>query len=142
MKNSKFVLIFTLTLALLLAGTVKAQSGDEPAVVLPLEAQTCNLPVAPARIPEDADMDVLKKAKENIDNFQAAMVSYRECLDAATKNEIVHEGNLTAVSNAHNYSVDMEERIAEQFNMAVCGYKQRKDMALSDTCKQRLGLTD
>ena len=101
-----------------------------------------NLPVARARIPENADMEVLTKAKGNISTFQAAMVSYRECLDSATKNTNVHEGNLEAVSNAHNYSVEMEERIAEQFNMAVCGYKQREDMALSDTCKQRLGLTD
>ncbi|MFT5139699.1 MAG: hypothetical protein ACI9H8_000016 [Lysobacterales bacterium] len=112
-------------LAVLMSSAAIAQKDDEMAVVLPLEAQTCNLPVAPARIPEEADMEALKKAKGNVTAFQTDMVVYRECLDASTNNDNVNEGNLKAVSNAHNYSVEMEERIAEQFNVAVRSYKTR-----------------
>jgi hypothetical protein len=31
-----------------------------------------------------------------------------------------------ALNRAYNYSVDMEERIAEQFNLAVRNYKTRQ----------------
>jgi hypothetical protein len=123
----------------IVSSSVIAQT-NESAVVLPLEAQTCNLPVAPARIPEEAGLDELKKAKGNMTGFQAEMQVYRACLDDSVQNETATDGNKAAVSNAHDYSVDMEERIAEQFNMALCKYKQREDMALTDTCKQRLGL--
>lgn len=112
-------------MAVLMSGSAVAQTDEEMAVILPLEAQTCNLPVAPARIPEEADIEDLKKAKGNVTTFQNDMVIYRECLDGATKNDNVNEGNLQAVSNAHNYSVEMEERIAEQFNVAVRTYKAR-----------------
>ena len=107
-------------------GIATAQTNDESAVVLPLEAQTCNLPVAPARIPEEAEIEALTKAKGNVTAFQAEMVSYRECLDASVQYENMTDGNKMAVRNAHNYSVEMEERIAEQFNLAVRSYKARK----------------
>jgi hypothetical protein len=128
--------------AIIVSSSSAIAQTDEAAVVLPLEAQTCNLPVAPARIPEEAGLDELRKAKGNMTGFQTKMVSYRECLDDAIQSETATKGNKDAVGNAHDYSVDMEERIAEQFNMALCKYKQREDMALSDTCKQRLGLAD
>ncbi len=110
----------------LMAGIATAQTNDESAVLLPLEAQTCNLPVAPARIPEQADIEALTKAKGNVSAFQAEMLSYRECLDASVQYENMTDGNKLAVTNAHNYSVEMEERIAEQFNVAVRAYKARK----------------
>jgi len=131
-----------IVLALLSAGTALAQTDGESRVILPLEAQTCNLPVAPARIPEEADISALGKAKGNITDFQSAMGVYRDCLSAASKNGIMTDGNEMAVNNAHNYSVEMETRMAEQFNVAVCTYKQHEGMELSDTCKQRLGLTE
>ena len=36
------------------------------------------------------------------------------------------DGNMLALQNAHNYSVEMEERMAEQFNVAVRAYKARQ----------------
>jgi len=104
-----------------------AQLIDNEAVVLPLEAQSCNLPVAPARIPEDADYERLKTGKAHVTAFQEKMIEYRECLDAAMIDSTLSDGNKTALANAHNYSVDMEERIAEQFNVAVRAYKARQE---------------
>ena len=119
------ILKLVAALAVMIAGPVMAQDVEESAIVLPLEAQTCNLPVAPARIPEDADLENLKTAKGNVTAFQAEMIEYRKCLDESVQNETATDGNKLAVSNAHNYSVEMEERIAEQFNVAVRAYKVR-----------------
>jgi hypothetical protein len=110
----------------LVMGTAAAQTGDGSNVILPLEAQTCNLPAAPATIPEDASYDQLVEAKGNVVSFQDAMVSYRDCLDTAGKADNLTEGNQVALNNAHNYSVEMEERVAEQFNVAVRAYKARQ----------------
>jgi hypothetical protein len=119
------ILLIISGVSLIASASAIAQT-DESAVVLPLEAQTCNLPVAPARIPEDADLDALKSAKGNVTAFQTNMVDYRVCLEGSIQNENATDGNKMAVSNAHNYSVAMEERIAEQFNVAVRAYKARK----------------
>jgi hypothetical protein len=112
--------------ALLMPAQAAAQTADESAVILPLEAQTCNLPVAPAKIPDEASYEDLAKAKGNVVKFQDAMVSYRECLDGAKNVDNLTDGNTLALTNAHNYSVEMEERIAEQFNIAVRSYKARQ----------------
>jgi erythromycin esterase-like protein len=118
-------IFFALAAALgLLAGQPLA--AQEVNVILPLEAQTCNLPSAPARIPPDADYDTLTKAKGQVQAFQAAMIEYRECLDAARELTGLTDGNQIALNQAHNYSVEMEERIAEQFNVAVRAYKARQ----------------
>jgi len=111
---------------ILAASVSVAQTSDESQVILPLEAQTCNLPTAPARIPEDADYDGLVKGKAGVTKFQADMLAYRECLDEAREALRLTEGNEVALAEAHNYSVEMEERIAEQFNVAVRAYKARK----------------
>ena len=113
-------------LALTIVGTATAQTGDESQVILPLEAQTCNLPVAPATIPADADYDAIVKAHGQVKTFQAEMLTYRECLDRSRDAGNLTEGNDLALVQAHNYSVEMEERIAEQFNVAVRSYKERK----------------
>ena len=120
------ILFLAVTVASLISVVAVAQTEDESTVILPLEAQTCNLPVAPARIPEETSYDDLAKAKGNVVSFQTAMVAYRECIDAAAKVSNLTDGNKTAINNAHNYSVDMEERIAEQFNVAVRAYKARQ----------------
>jgi len=117
---------YLLGLSVLFAGAVAAQTDDDSAVILPLEAQTCNLPSAPATIPEDADYAALGKAKGNVVEFQTSMISYRECLDVAKQAAGLTDGNNLALVNAHNYSVEMEERIAEQFNVAVRAYKARQ----------------
>ena len=84
----------------------------------------------------------LEKANGNMKGFQAEMAVYRECLRVSVESETATKGNKAAVGNAHDYTVDMEERIVEQFNMALCGYKQREGMELTETCKQRLGLIE
>ena len=122
----KKIIILTVLVTMFVSTGMFAQTDDESVVILPLEAQTCNLPVAPARIPEDASYDDLAKAKGNVVSFQTAMVEYRECIDAAAKVSNLTDGNNLAITNAHNYSVEMEERIAEQFNVAVRAYKARQ----------------
>jgi len=112
--------------ALAAAGTATAQTGDGSEAVLPLEAQTCNLPAAPASIPEEATYEDLVKAKGNVTAFQQAMEGYRGCLDKASGSDSLNDGNRVALTNAHNYSVEMEERVAEQFNAAVRAYKARQ----------------
>lgn len=99
---------------------------DGSQVILPLEAQSCNLPAAPARIPEEATYDDLKAAKANIGTFQTELMAYRECLDGSKGNVEMTDGNDIALNQAHNYSVEMEERVAEQFNVAVRAYKARQ----------------
>lgn len=117
-------------LALVMLGSAlsfHAQSQEDASeVVLPLEAQTCNLPSAPPRIPDEASYDDLVVAKNNVTKFQSELASYRECLDLANAALELTEGNQVALNQAFNYSVEMEERIAEQFNVAVRSYKDRQ----------------
>lgn len=109
-----------------IAGTAAAQAPDESQVILPLEAQTCNLPAAPASIPDEPTYEDLVKAKGGVTEFQADMITYRECLDSARELDNLTDGNEIALAEAHNYSVEMEERVAEQFNVAVRAYKAAK----------------
>ena len=100
------------------------EDGSE--MILPLEAQTCNLPNAPARIPDKPEYDELVKAKGGISTFQEEMMVYRKCLDASKEGVDLTDGNEMALTQAHNYSVEMEERVAESFNVAVRAYKANK----------------
>ena len=54
------------------------------------------------------------------------MEVYRTCLNQDADSDELSTGNLQAISNAHNYSVDMEERVAGMFNEAVREYKARQ----------------
>ncbi|KAA9133336.1 hypothetical protein F3N42_03000 [Marinihelvus fidelis] len=117
--------LLTIALGATITSAATAQD-DGSEVILPLEAQTCSLPAAPARIPDEATYDDLKKAKGNIGTFQAELTSYRECLDSSAESGDLTDGNEIALGQAHNYSVEMEERVAEQFNEAVRSYKERK----------------
>ena len=112
--------------ALMLAGGAVAQE-DGSQIILPLEAQTCDLPTAPARIPEEPSYDDLVAAKQNVTDFQAELMAYRECLEGATDPEALTEGNQIALNQAHNYSVEMEERVAAEFNTAVRAYKASQE---------------
>ncbi len=126
MKRTQFCTRFSLAcLALGLSSLAMAQE-DGSQIILPLEAQTCDLPSAPARIPEDASYDDLVAAKGRVSDFQAALAVYRECLENAAPEEELTEGNRIALNQAHNYSVEMEERVAEAFNAAVRAYKARE----------------
>ena len=58
--------------------------------------------------------------------FQAALGVYRQCLEDAAPEEELTEGHPIALNQAHNYSVEMEERVAESFNSAVRAYKDRE----------------
>ena len=123
----KIVLVSVLAL---LANTVYAQ--DDPAdleVVLPYDAQKCVLPASPDKIPEEATLDELKTAKAQVGAFQSSMVEFRSCLEAADSNEDNTPGNKQAIVNSYNYSVEMEERVANRFNDAVRDYKERQAAA-------------
>ena len=126
MINTRFTRLALLA-ALVLAGPALGQAPDEAAVVLPLEAQTCNLPNAPARVPPDADFEALTEAKPEVLAFQQKLQKYRACLDAALEGDQLTDGNRLALTRAHNYSVGMEERIAEQYNEAARNYQARQD---------------
>lgn len=117
--------LITVTTGLLLALSASAQE-DGSEIILPVEAQNCNLPTAPARIPDEATYDDLADAKQNVSDFQTELTDYRTCLDASQDSEALTDGNRIALGQAHNYSVEMEERVAEQFNAAVRAYKARQ----------------
>jgi hypothetical protein len=122
--------IFVVAAAAFLLNTVQAQ--DDPAdleVVLPYEAQKCILPASPDKIPEEATLDDLKAAKAQVGEFQSSMVEFRSCLSAADSNEDNTPGNKQAIVNSYNYSVEMEERVANRFNEAVREYKERQAAA-------------
>jgi len=120
---------------ILLAATLlfsNTQAQEDPAdyeEVLPDGAQKCVLPASPDAIPEEASYDDLLNTKKQIAVFQDEMILFRECLDAADENPENTPGNRAAIVSSHNYSVEMEERVAERFNAAVRGYKERKAAA-------------
>jgi hypothetical protein len=113
------------SLVLMISTTALAQElmEDGSRVVLPLEVQQCDLPSAPAPIPEVPLMEDLLKAQKGVKLFQAEMEVYRNCLNKDADSDELSTGNRQAISNAHNYSVDMEERVADMFNEAVRAYK-------------------
>lgn len=121
--------IVILIAAGLLLGNVQAQDDDENIQVLPEEAQKCVLPAAPDAIPEEATYDDLVAAKKQIATFQEEVIVYRECLQAAEANPEITPGNKAAIVASFNYTVEMEERVAERFNVAVRDYKARKAAA-------------
>jgi len=96
---------------------------DGSRVVLPIEAQECDLPSAPPPIPEAPVKDDLLKAQKLVKQFQGEMAIYRDCINRDNESGELTLGNKAAISNAHNYSVDMEERVASMFNEAVRAYK-------------------
>ena len=51
------------------------------------------------------------------------METYRDCINNGSDSGELSTGNLQAISNGHNYSVEMEERVAAMFNDAVRAYK-------------------
>lgn len=120
MKRSIFV---ALVLVISLPVLAKEETKDGSMVVLPLEAQACNLPSAPPPIPETPVYDDLIKAQKGVKGFQADMEVYRKCIGHDARSDELSDGNRAAINNAHNYSVDMEERVAEMFNVAVRAYK-------------------
>lgn len=106
-----------------------AQDDADYDVVLPDDAQKCVLPASPDAIPEEATYDDLKTAKADVATFQEKMMAFRECLSAAEENPDNTPGNQQAIVNSYNYSVEMEERVANRFNDAVRSYKERKAAA-------------
>lgn len=112
-------------LVMLASATAMAQQvmDDGSRLVLPLETQQCNLPSAPPPIPDVPVKSDLLKAQKGVKRFQAEMEVYRTCLDKNADSRELSSGNRQAISNAHNYSVDMEERVAAMFNEAVRAYK-------------------
>ncbi len=110
----------------LLLNTALAQSEEEDyTVVLPDAAQKCVLPAAPDVIPAEADYDQMVVAKQHVADFQAMLQVYRDCMKAAEDGSVLTAGNRQALVASYNYSVDMEERVAERFNVAVRSYKER-----------------
>jgi len=119
-----------LSAAVLLASSAAAQDDPEDyEVVLPYDAQKCVLPASPDKIPEEATLDELKAAKVQVGEFQSKVVEYRDCLQAAEQNPDITAGNKQAIVNSFNYSVEMEERVANRFNEAVRDYKERQAAA-------------
>ena len=112
-------------LALMVSMTALAQDvmDDGSMVILPIEAQECALPSAPPPIPEVPEKADLLKAQKLVKGFQTDMQSYRDCVNQYADSPDATLGNKQAISNAHNYSVDMEERVAAMFNEAVRAYK-------------------
>ena len=123
-------LIFKLASALVISSLASAAWAQDDAaeleVVLPDDAQKCVLPASPDTIPEPPSYDDLKNAKAQVTEFQGKMVQFRECLAKADENPDNTPGNKQAIVNSYNYSVEMEERVANRCNEAVRAYKENQ----------------
>ena len=102
-----------------------AQSARNAEDILPVGAQGCDLPTVPPRLADDADHDALVAAQGLVKKFQQYLVFYRKCLDKYDGSPDLTNGNMRAMAAAHNYSVDLEEQVATDFNLAVRAYKKR-----------------
>ena len=120
--------ILILLAAVFLFSNAQAQEDDpqDAIQVLPEAAQKCILPASPNAIPEESVYDDLLVAKKQIAVFQGELEVFRECLKAAEEDPDNTTGNNAAIVSSYNYSVEMEERVAERFNAAVRSYKERK----------------
>jgi hypothetical protein len=123
--------VLTFIAAASLVGALQAQDldSDDYVVLLPEDAQKCVLPAAPDPIPEEATLDELKAAKAQVGDFQGMVTEFRQCLSKAEANPDNTPGNKQAIVESYNYSVEMEERVANRFNEAVRDYKARKAAA-------------
>ena len=116
--------IFTgLVLMVSMAAVAQDVMEDGSRVVLPIEAQQCDLASAPPPIPESPEKAELIAAQKHVKQFQVDMETYRACVNKDAESEELSSGNKQAISNAHNYSVEMEERVAAMFNDAVRAWK-------------------
>jgi len=120
---------FILAAAILLCSNIQAQSDVENEQILPDKALACVLPASPNAIPEEATYDDLIAAKKDVATFQSELQVFRDCLKAAEEDPDNTPGNEAAIVSSFNYSVEMEERVAERFNAAVRSYKERKAAA-------------
>ena len=124
MKNIIFTGLAVIALSVGFVQSATAQDmPDGSAVVLPIQSQQCNIPSAPPPIPEVPQKSDLLQAQKGVKRFQTEMIEYRECVNHDVLSEELTDGNRQAITNAHNYSVDMEERVAGMFNEAVRAYK-------------------
>jgi hypothetical protein len=119
----KRVIFAGLALVVSMAALAQDVMDDGSMVILPIQAQECALPSAPPPIPEVPEKADLLKAQKLVKGFQTDMQSYRDCVNQYADSPDATLGNKQAISNAHNYSVDMEERVAAMFNEAVRAYK-------------------
>jgi len=119
----KKILFAVLALTASMAATAQEVMEDGSKVVLPLEAQSCVLPTAPPPIPEVPTKDDMITAQKHVKQFQGDMENYRTCINKDVESGNLTKGNLLAIENAHNYSVDMETRVANLFNDALHAYK-------------------
>lgn len=118
--------IFLVAAALMLNTGYAQDNPEDLEVVLPADALKCVLPASPNKIPDEATLDDLKAAKAQVGEFQVKVADYRACLDGAGEDPDNTPGNKQAIINAYNYSVEMEERVANRFNDAVREYKERQ----------------
>ena len=117
---------FVLVAAAAALNVANAQVDEGMDVVLPDDARKCVLPASPDAIPVEASYDDLKAAKQDVADFQSKITVFRDCLAEADKNPDNTLGNKQAIVDSYNYSVEMEERVANRFNEAVRIYKERK----------------
>jgi hypothetical protein len=113
--------LFTPVLILAQEREAAAPGSYENPIELPFAAQKCVLPVAPPPS-QETTYDALISGRERMKAFQQKIVTYRKCLDSTRNDEGLTTGNDLALTNAYNYSVEMEERVAENFNKAVREY--------------------
>lgn len=122
----KRILVFIASAVFACAVQAQDENTEDYEVVLPADAQKCVLPASPDAIPENATLDQLKVAKQQVGEFQTKVTDFRDCLAKAEENPDNTPGNKQAIVESYNYSVEMEERVANRFNDAVRDYKERK----------------
>ena len=124
---SILIVVILLGLSVTARGQSQVDPADDQLFILSDEAQKCVLPTAPGKISENPAYDELVKAKSDVTGFQTDIEVYRACLTGTENLAGQTEGNERALAAAYNYSVEIEERVANRFNVAVRAYKANKN---------------
>lgn len=114
----------------ILLSPAKTEPVADP-VELSVAAQQCERPATPPALPGNADYEDLRRAKKSILQLQQALLVYRNCLDHSGLLPDQTHGNLVALNRAHNESVDLEQRVADEFNAALRTYKTGQPNAIA-----------
>jgi hypothetical protein len=122
-------ILVLVAIALMINTAYGQEDPEDLEVVLPDDAQKCVLPASPDKIPDEATLEELKLAKAQIGEFQEKIGIFRACLQEAEEDPDNTTGNKQAIVASYNYSVEMEERVANRFNDAVREYKERQAAA-------------
>ena len=123
MKRYLIVILLLTVFGVSQSGAQASQNAED---LLRVGGEGCDLPAVPDALRDDVDYDALVAHQGKVKKLQQNLEFYRKCLDKYDGSPDLTAGNKRAMAAAHNYSVELEEKVAEDFNVAVRAYKARQ----------------